>query len=135
MRRLFKYGLALIRDNKLLVCKPFAFDDYILPGGIREGNETFVDGLEREIKEELGPDATLVRNSLKYFGNFEDLAAGRKDVLVEIELYLGEVQGELKAASEIKDLVWFSKSDDRNLLSAIIRNKILPALELDGLIK
>jgi 8-oxo-dGTP diphosphatase len=135
MRKLFKYGLAFIRDNKLLVCRPFAFDDYILPGGIREGNETFSEGLEREIKEELGAGAKLDQNSLEYFGNFEDLAAGRRDVLVEIEVYLGEVHGELKASDEIKELVWFSKYDDRDLLSAIIRNKILPSLELHGLIK
>lgn len=135
MRKLFKYGLAFIRDNKLLVCKPYAFDDYILPGGIREGDETFLEGLEREIKEELGSDAKLDRSSLEHLGSFEDLAAGRKDVLVKIDLYLGQVHGELRASSEIKELVWFSPLDDRKLLSAIIRNQILPALELRGLIK
>jgi len=135
MRKLFKYGLAFIKDNKLLVCRPYAFDDYILPGGIREGDETFFEGLEREVKEELGPKAQLDRTSLKNLGTFEDLAAGRKDVLVTIELYEGEVLGELEPSSEIKELVWFSPSDDRSLLSAIIRNKILPALEASGLIK
>ena len=135
MKTLFKYGLALIRDNKLLVCRPYAFDDYILPGGIREGEETYSQGLDREIKEELGPNAQLNGDSLKYVGCFEDLAAGRKDVLVRIELYLGEVEGELVASDEIKELIWFSPSDDRSLLSAIIRNKILPELERRELLK
>lgn len=135
MRKLFKYGLAFIKNNKLLVCKPYAFDDYILPGGIREGNETFFEGLDREIKEELGPNAQLDCSSLRYLGTFEDLAAGRKDVMVTIELYLGVVRGELTASDEIKELIWFSSTDDRSLLSAIIRNKILPALEIRELIK
>src|SRR5260370_30801093 len=112
MRTLFKYGLALIRDNRLLVCKPYAFDDYILPGGIREGSETFCEGLDREIKEELGPNAMLDPDSLNYLGTFEDLAAGRKDVLVRIELYQSEVSGELVPSSEIKEIILFSPSDD-----------------------
>ena len=135
MRRIFKYGLAFIKDNKLLVCRPFAFDDYILPGGIKEGEETFLEGLQREIKEELGEESELDPDSVQYFGNFEDLAAGRKDVLVEIELYLGTVNGQIKASDEIKELIWFSPSDDRNLLSAIIRNEIFPALEAKGVLK
>jgi 8-oxo-dGTP diphosphatase len=135
MRRIFKYGLAFVKNNQLLVCRPFAFDDYILPGGIKEGEETFLEGLQREIKEELGDLAELDPESVEYFGNFEDLAAGKKDVTVEIALYLGTVNGEIKASDEIKELIWFSPSDNRNLLSAIIRNKIFPALEERGILQ
>ena len=128
MKKIYKYGLAFIRDNKLLLCKPYAFDDLILPGGIKEGNETFEEGLQREAYEELGKNATIIDGSLKYLGNFHDIAAGRNDTVVEIELYSGDIDGEVIPSSEIKDLVWFSADDDMEALSPIIRNKIFPFL-------
>jgi len=128
VRRLYKYGLVVIRDNKLLLCEPYAFADLILPGGTKEGKESHIENLLREIQEELGPQAILDVGSLKYVGNFEDLAAGRSDTTVEIELYSGSLSGALEPSTEIKGLHWFSLTDDRSKLSAIIRNKILPYL-------
>lgn len=128
MKKIYKYGLAVIENNKLLLCEPYAFKDLILPGGTKEDNETHTDNLLREVREELGEDAILDIDSLKYLGNFEDLAAGRSNVIVEIELYIGSVGGKLIASSEIKELYWFSPMDDHSRLSKIIRNKILPYL-------
>ena len=128
IRRIYKFGLATIRKNRLLLCEPFAFKDLILPGGIIEGDETHVDNLLREVEEELGNKAILDINSLIYLGHFQDFAAGRTNVIVEIHLYLGNLKGRLKASSEIKKLNWFSPSDDKATLSQIIRNKILPFL-------
>lgn len=125
---MYKYGLAVIEDGKLLLCRPYAFDDLIMPGGIKEGEESHIEGLRREVREELGESAILDTNSLRYIGNYYDVAAGKTDRIVEIELYGGRVSGELVASSEIKELVWFSPKDDWSQLSPIIRNKILPAL-------
>jgi len=126
--KFYKYGLVFIKDNKILLCEPYAFKDLILPGGTREENENYLENLKREILEELGDKAILDTDSLTYIGNFADVAAGRTYRLVEIEAYLGNVNGELKASSEIKQLHWFSISDDYEALSPIIRNKILPYL-------
>ena len=132
MKKLFKYGLAFIKNNKILLCKPFAFDQLILPGGIREAEENYILCLKREIKEELGSNAILDVKSLRYLGNFMDLAAGRENTLVEIELYLGKVNGHIQPSSEIKELIWFSTIDKKNVLSRIIKNKILPELIIRG---
>jgi 8-oxo-dGTP pyrophosphatase MutT (NUDIX family) len=128
MRRIYKFGLAVIEDNKLLLCEPYAFKDLILPGGIKEADESHVDNLLREVSEELGEDAILDTTSLMYIGKFEDVAAGRSYRLVEIDLYIGSLGGRLTPSSEIKELHWFSPKDDHDRLSAIIRNKILPYL-------
>lgn len=133
MKKLFKYGLAIIRNNKLLLCQHEGFDDLIMPGGKKEGNETFEEGLSREISEEL--NAELVTNSLLYFGKFEDVAAGKKDTIIEMEVYLGKVEGQIRPSHEIKKVVWFNPNDDWELLSAIVKNKILPALMKKGYIK
>lgn len=134
MTRLYKYGLAVIKNNKLLLCEPHAFADLILPGGIKEADENHVENLLREVNEELGSGAILDVSSLKYLGNFEDRAAGRTERTVEIELYVGNVSGSLQPSMEIKCLHWFSLKDDRSRLSAIIRNKILPCLIKNHLI-
>ena len=133
-RHLFKYGLVYIKNKKILLCQPFIYDDFILPGGVKEGNETAIESLQREIFEELGPEANLEEHTVKYFGNFKDIAAGKKRTIVEIEVYLGEVTGKLKASSEIKKLHWFSWEDNHHQLSAIIKNKILPELKRKNLI-
>jgi 8-oxo-dGTP pyrophosphatase MutT (NUDIX family) len=131
---LYKFGLVVIEDNRLLLCEPYAFEDLILPGGIKEGSETYFQNLTREVREELGEDAVLDENSLLYLGRFEDIAAGRTERFVEIDLYLGKILGILQASSEIKALHWFSPLDDANRLSPIIKNQILPFLIQNGLL-
>lgn len=123
-----KIGLAHIKNNKLLLCRPFAFDSLILPGGLKKSGESSVENLVRQVTEELGKDAHLETDSLCYLGNFSDLAAGRTERTVEIELYSGGVSGTLVASTEIKELEWFSPTDDWETLSPIIKNKILPFL-------
>lgn len=125
---IYKFGLVVIENNRLLLCQPYAFDDLILPGGMKEGSETHIQNLTREIREELGEEALLDESSVTYLGRFEDIAAGRTQRLVEIDLYLGKISGPLKASSEIKILHWFSPDDDPSRLSPIIRNRILPFL-------
>lgn len=128
MKYLYKYGLTVIRGGKLLLCKPYAFNDLIMPGGLKEGDENHIACLLREVREELGDSASLDIKSLRYLGNYSDVAAGKTERTVEIELYIGDVKGDLVASSEIKELVWFSPDNDQSQLSPIIRNKILPAL-------
>jgi ADP-ribose pyrophosphatase YjhB (NUDIX family) len=132
--RLFKYGLAVIRDGRLLLCRPYAFPDLIMPGGIREGNETAEQGIAREVKEELGTAVRVRPGSLWHVGRFEDAAAGRDDVVVEMDLWAGELEGTPTASSEISELVWWGRHDDAGQLSAIIRNHIAPALVARGLL-
>ncbi len=129
-----KFGLAVIENNRLLLCQPYAFEDLILPGGMKEGAETHIENLTREIREELGEDAVLDETSLRYLGRFEDIAAGRTKRLVEIDLYSGKISGALKPSSEIKSLHWFAAFDDKNRLSPIIKNQILPFLIREGLL-
>jgi 8-oxo-dGTP diphosphatase len=125
---MFKFAIAVVRDRRLLLCRPYAFDDLIMPGGIREGDESHLEGLTREISEELGSRATLDKSSLEWIGHFEDVAAGRTDRTIAMDVYLGRVEGELVASSEIKELVWFGRDSDPDELSPIVRNHVWPAL-------
>jgi len=133
MKKIFKAALALIRDNKVLMAKNFYVDKYYIPGGTIEQNETEKETLIREIKEELSVD--IIKDSLKYFGTFEDVATTQPDSIVQVRLYLGEVSGELKPNSEVEKLGWFGKDDDWRKLGSVAKTKIMPALVQNGLIR
>lgn len=127
----YKIGLLVLNDDatKFLVCEKDKSDitaDYIMPGGQME-EENAVDCLTREIKEEL--DCDIDTKSLVYVGEYADVAAGEPDHEVVIELYQGTLIGEPKPSMEIKYLHWIGKEDKDNMrVSAIIRNKIIPAI-------
>lgn len=141
MKKLYKIGLAVIKNDKLLVLEPLETKsfkkrtkgNYIMPGGVPENKESYKECIKREIKEELGVKVNL--SSLEFLGNFSDIAAGKENTTIEQDVYLGKLIGKPKPKGEIEKVVWFSKNDDWNLLSPIIRNKILPALIKKGYIK
>ena len=132
MNTYFKYALCIIRDNRLLVLEEAEQELYLMPGGRPEIGEDAGKALSRELKEELGVELNI--KSLKYLGAFEDVAAGEEDAKVHIELYLGDLLGEMQPCSEVKRLVWFAKNDDWSRLAPVTRNKILPALLQQGII-
>jgi 8-oxo-dGTP pyrophosphatase MutT (NUDIX family) len=127
----FKYALCIIRNKRLLVLEEIDQELYLLPGGQPEAGENIEQALSRELKEELG--IQLNTKSLRYLGAFEDVAAGKEEAKVHIELYMGDYLGDITPCSEVKRLVWFSKDDDQNRLAPVTRNKILPALLRQGL--
>jgi ADP-ribose pyrophosphatase YjhB (NUDIX family) len=128
VRTIEKIGLVVISDRKLLLCKPKAFPDLILPGGMVEGTEDASANLLRETREELGPDSSLDLDSLAYIGTVQDVAAGRKDTIVRIQLFLGELRGPIQASSEIQELVWFDPQAADPNLSAVVKNRVIPLL-------
>ncbi|MFH6786296.1 MULTISPECIES: NUDIX hydrolase [Methylobacterium] len=127
MRKIVKVGLALLRDQEILLVRKKGSFYFILPGGKPELGETDVVALSREIEEELG--CTLDESTLRLIGSFSDVAAGLVDTEVTVQLYTGKLIGTPKAQAEIEDLVWFTleNSDEPNLAPSL-RNSILPFL-------
>ncbi len=126
MKKIIKYGLIILKDGKFLINRKKGTTLFLMPGGKPEHNESIEDCLVREIKEEH--TCSLVRESISFFGDFEDVAANEPNTLVCIKLYLGTIVGAPSTSSEIEEQRWFGKHDDPQILSLIIRNKILPAL-------
>jgi 8-oxo-dGTP diphosphatase len=128
-----KIGLAVIRNNKLLILRNAQTQLFLMPGGKVEQGEAPLDTLAREINEELG--CSLSTQAIKYLGKFKDWAANDPGRQVIIDLYIGEIEGDILINNEIEELKWFDPNIDRmDILSAIVRNKILPFLIDKGLL-
>lgn len=126
MDRVIKYGLVILRNGRFLVNREYNTELFLMPGGRPKEGEGVEDCLIREVMEEHGVE--LVRESIKYFGDFEDWAANEPNTKICMSVYTGEINGEPRASSEVDEQRWFGKLDNPSILSPIIRNHILPAL-------
>ncbi len=122
-----KIGLAVINDHQLLVVRKTNTKKFLLPGGKVDGMESDPECIEREIGEEL--NCKVETNSLKFIGEFTDVAANEPNTLVTVKLYLGEILGSMRPSREIEEIKWFDpKVHDVSDLADSIKNKILPCL-------
>jgi 8-oxo-dGTP pyrophosphatase MutT (NUDIX family) len=99
-----------IVNKQLLSTKSFGKDKYYIPGGKRENFESDEQALFREIKEELSVD--LISDTLEFIGVFQAQAHGHsKDTFVKMTCYAANYTGQLRADSEIEEVVWLTYSD------------------------
>lgn len=110
MRVIDKVAYLYLKDGKILSTRSKGKDKYYIPGGKRESNETDMETLVREVKEELMVD--IIESTVKFYGIFEAQAHGQAEgVIVKMTCYTAEYSGELKADSEIAEIVWLTTSD------------------------
>lgn len=126
MASFHKVGLICIREGRLLLCRKWTGSGlWILPGGCIEPGETHLDCLKRELREELGPDVSLSRQEFLW----TCMSPGADGGTVQIDLYLGELQGELTASAEIREFTWFGTDGDARSLAPSLREYIVPELQ------
>lgn len=132
MKIIKKAGLAVFKDKKILLGRsknqPEVF--YII-GGKYRGDETDIECLEREIKEELGCEVDA--GSLKFLNHFEDVAHGDQGML-HLNLYEGNLIGYPKPSSEIAEIGYFDTTSNPENLSVIAKRTIFPWLKEHGYI-
>lgn len=132
MKRITKYGLLVLQDGAFLIARKKGTKLFLIPGGKPEAGESPEDCLVREIMEEL--HCAVLRDSVRRIESFTDNAANEPDTQVTVHLYQGVLAGEPRASSEIEELRWWRDGDDEGILSATIRNKMLPYLRERGLL-
>jgi 8-oxo-dGTP diphosphatase len=92
-------------ENGLILCaRPRGKDVFYIPGGKREGAETDLQTLLREIAEEL--TVTLIPETVRPAGSYEAEQPGAHPdgAVVRMSCYTGDYRGTLAASSEIDDL-------------------------------
>lgn len=127
-----KVGLLTIRDGRVLLCrKKRGTPLLILPGGKREADESSLECLARELREELGEVEAVAPELV---GVYAHQAAGELEKQVRIELYSAVLTGEAHAQSEIGELVWFGPGDDWNALAPSLAQAVFPDLIARGIL-
>lgn len=100
-------GLLIIKDRKLLLAYSKNKKCFYLPGGKIDDNETAIEGLCREIEEEL--NLSLNKNDLSYYTHISAPAYGeRNGVIMEQDCFLLKKDVEPIASAEIGELKYFS---------------------------
>ncbi|WP_067821236.1 NUDIX hydrolase [Nocardia inohanensis] len=95
-----------IEHGKILCARPRGKDVFYIPGGKREGAETDLETLIREIREELTVE--LIPASVAHVGTYE---APIPDAVVRMACYTADYAGILAASSEIEEVAWFTYAD------------------------
>lgn len=130
MQKIHKAGALIFKDKKILIVKPHGKDFYINPGGKYEENETPIDCLKREMNEELNVDTI----SYKHYKTYEVKKAAHSGLPLSLELYILEIDGELKPSNEIEKFDWLGKEEYENKTfnTAPSFDQFIPDLINDG---
>jgi 8-oxo-dGTP pyrophosphatase MutT (NUDIX family) len=127
-------GLLIIQNRKLLLAFSKNKKCFYLPGGKIDSNETAVEGLCREIKEELS--IPLIEDELIYYTHVTAPAYGEnKGVIMEQDCFLLNKNAEPVASAEIGELKYFSLGEyllQSNTAPGAVR--VLEILKEDNLI-
>jgi len=94
-------------NGKILCARPRGKDVFYVPGGKREGTESDLQTLLREIAEEL--TVALRPGTVRHAGTYQ--ADNPDGTVVRMSCYTGEYSGTLAASSEIDELAWFRYAD------------------------
>jgi 8-oxo-dGTP pyrophosphatase MutT (NUDIX family) len=94
-------------NGKILCARPRGTDVFYVPGGKREGTESDLQTLLREIAEEL--TVALRPGTVRHAGTYQ--ADNPDGTVVRMSCYTGDYSGTLAASSEIDELAWFRYAD------------------------
>jgi 8-oxo-dGTP diphosphatase len=100
-----------LENGRILCARPRGKDVFYIPGGKREGAESDLQTLLREIAEEL--TVALLPGTVTHLGTYEAVQPpGYPDaVRVRMSCYAAGYSGTLAASSEIDELAWFCYAD------------------------
>lgn len=103
-------GLVVIKNRKLLLAFSKNKQAFYLPGGKVDHNETAIEALLREIKEELNVE--LQESRLQYYTHIQAPAFGEESgIIMEQDCYLYDLQEMPEPNAEIGLLEYFDTLD------------------------
>jgi 8-oxo-dGTP diphosphatase len=107
MKKIHKIAAMVIENDGFLMVRKKGKDIWTNLGGKPEAGETKEEALLREIKEELGCKAEII----KYLGEFENKAA-LEDAIIHLSVYLVKLIGEPKVSDEeLDEFKYLSEGD------------------------
>ncbi|MDT3396179.1 NUDIX domain-containing protein [Streptomyces sp. B1866] len=99
-----------VEGGRILCARPRGKDVFYIPGGKREGAESDLQTLLREIEEELA--VRILPDTVAHVGTYESGGPGLPDgAVVRMSCYTGDYRGRLAVSGEIEEVAWFSYAD------------------------
>ena len=126
-QRIISVVAALIRDpdGRVLLVRKRGTEAFMQPGGKRDVGESDVAALSREIAEELG--CRVRDTSAQALGVFDCPAANEPGFQVNATVYAVDVEGPIKPAGEIDQVVWIHPHALPDLpFAPLTRDHVLP---------
>jgi 8-oxo-dGTP diphosphatase len=103
---------------------------FMQAGGKVAAGETPAEALARELREELDCGLVGVPRPL---GRFRAPAANEPGQMVEAELFVAVLEGDLRPAAEIEEMIWHDPADlDAVILAPLTRDHVIPLIPALG---
>jgi 8-oxo-dGTP pyrophosphatase MutT (NUDIX family) len=135
MRRdpdIHKAAGVLLREGKVLVVRTVGDAMFVLPGGKLEADETPLEAMVREVREEV--DVAVVGED-ECLGEFFAVAAGGSGKWLKMTVYLlAGWAGDPVPCGEISELAWVDSSTQGLAFGSIFAECVLPELVSRGLV-
>lgn len=116
-------------QGQLLTVRKRGTQAWMLPGGKRDGEETPLQALVRELQEEL--QITMAAADFAPLGQFSARAANEAATQVHAHVLVAHapLQQTVQAAAEIADLHWLALDQPLpDTLAPLLRSQVIPAL-------
>ncbi len=127
-----KLAFIYLKDGRVLETLSSGKDVWYIPGGKREDDESDIEALVREVKEEL--DVDLIVNTIVHYGTFETQAHGKPEgTMVRMTCYTADFNGVLTPTSEIEKMDYFTYADKHR--TSPVDHLIFDDLYSKGLLK
>lgn len=123
---------VIIKEGKLLLLRGKNHTELWTPGGKINGNESDEECLRRELKEEIG--VTLL--TAKFFKEYQTYSFYHPEKKMVERVYFSEIEGVIKPAAEIKDVIWLTQDDYNNKKFSMItltEKELIPDILKAGL--
>jgi 8-oxo-dGTP pyrophosphatase MutT (NUDIX family) len=124
-----RIAAAVIVDprGRTLLVRKRGTSAFMQAGGKVGPGESPAEALVREIREEL--DCGLAEPPVP-LGCFRAPAANEPGRIVEAELFAAVLEGEIRPAGEIDEMIWHDPDDIDVILAPLTRNHVLPLIPI-----